>query len=618
MNSRTAALVSVRQLAWLVGFHAVAVVAASVPPPASPTALVASRDGRALFVAYETPPAVVVIASSDGRILRTTPLPAPPSGLALSADGAQLYVTCAAPRSTLAVVETATGRLTDSWSSGHTAMAPVLSPDGATLYVCDRFDLAVAIHDLTRRREVARIAVPREPVAAALSPDGRVLLVANHLHHGRADADVVAASVSLIDTNARQVVQEIRLPNGSGLLRDVRISPDGRYACVTHLLARFSLPTTQVERGWVATNALTLIDVSRREYLNTVLLDDVDHGAANPWAAAWSADGKFLCVTHAGTHELSIIDAPALFTKLAALPAVSPGSEAALAVPDDLAFLLGVRRRVSLAPGNGPRALAIAGGRAYVANYFSDSVSVVDLATGASLAATLPLGSPPPRSVVREGERLWNDGSLCFQSWLSCASCHSSDARADGLNWDNLNDGIGNPKNAKSLLFAHVTPPAMWSGVREDAATAVRAGIRHILFTERPPADAEALDSYLKSLRPIPSPRLVNGSLSAAARRGQTIFGTKAAGCSGCHAGPLFTDLQSYDVGTARDFDIPSEAFDTPSLIECWRTAPYLHDGSAATLRDVLTVANPDNRHGGTRHLTPAELADLTEYLLSL
>ncbi len=55
-----------------------------------------------------------------------------------------------------------------------------------------------------------------------------------------------------------------------------------------------------------------------------------------------------------------------------------------------------------------------------------------------------------------------------------------------------------------------------------------------------------------------------------------------------------------------------------PTLVELWRTAPYLHDGSAATLRDVLTTANQDDQHGKTSHLTADQLVDLAEYLLSL
>src|SRR5205823_654798 len=107
--------------------------------------------------------------------------------------------------------------------AGHTAMAPVLSPDGKTLYVCNRFDNEVAFVDLAAKKTIKRVKVPREPVAAAVTLDGKFLLVANHLNAGRADVDVVASSVSVIDTASGQMVKEIALPNGSGLLRDVRI-----------------------------------------------------------------------------------------------------------------------------------------------------------------------------------------------------------------------------------------------------------------------------------------------------------------------------------------------------------------------------------------------------------
>ena len=50
------------------------------------------------------------------------------------------------------------------------------------------------------------------------------------------------------------------------------------------------------------------------------------------------------------------------------------------------------------------------------------------------------------------------------------------------LIWDLLNDGMGNPKNSRSMLFAHQSSLVMSLGVRKNAEQAVRAGIRHILF----------------------------------------------------------------------------------------------------------------------------------------
>jgi cytochrome c peroxidase len=228
------------------------------------------------------------------------------------------------------------------------------------------------------------------------------------------------------------------------------------------------------------------------------------------------------------------------------------------------------------------------------------------------------IASGKPMTKARFGELLFNDARICFQGWQSCASCHSSDARVDGLNWDNLNDGIGNPKNVKSLLLAHRTPPSMALGVREDAPFAVRAGIRHSLFAVRPEEEAAAIDEYLQSLAPIPSPFLVRGELSAKAQRGKTLFFDPAISCAACHPPPLFTSLQSYDVGTIGPLDKATDRFDTPTLVEIWRTAPYVHDGRAATLREVLTTCNSSDEHGKTSPLSADQIDDLVEYLLSL
>ena len=184
------------------------------------------------------------------------------------------------------------------------------------------------------------------------------------------------------------------------------------------------------------------------------------------------------------------------------------------------------------------------------------------------------------------------------------------------MNWDLPNDGIGNPKNAKSLLLAYNTGPVMSLGVRASAAIATRAGLESVLFAKKSEVVAVAIDEYLKSLQPLPSPFLVEGQLSKAALRGKSIF--QDAGCAGCHPAGLFTDFRPYDVGTVGPFDNPSDRFITPTLIELWRTAPYLHDGSAATIRDVLTTRNLHDRHGRTSGLTNPEIEDLCEYLHSL
>ena len=75
--------------------------------------------------------------------------------------------------------------------------------------------------------------------------------------------------------------------------------------------------------------------------------------------------------------------------------------------------------------------------------------------------------------------------------------------------------------------------------------------------------------------------------------------------------------MTKYDVGLGAATEV-GKMFDTPTLAECWRTAPYLYDGRAPTMRDVLTVCNPDDAHGETKNLSDEEIDDLAEYVLSL
>jgi cytochrome c peroxidase len=262
--------------------------------------------------------------------------------------------------------------------------------------------------------------------------------------------------------------------------------------------------------------------------------------------------------------------------------------------------------------------LVITGNRAFVAGYFSESLDMVDLSAAKLVAETVALNPGHQMTTLRRGELYFNDATICFQGWQSCASCHDDDARVDGLNWDLLNDGIGNPKDTKSLVLAHQTPPVMSLGVRPTAEIAVRSGMQNSLGVALPEEVAAAMDQWLKSLKPAPSPRLVNGRLSEAARRGERLFKSPETRCVNCHEPGLFTDLHSYDVGTQNSFDKQDKEFDTPTLRELWRTSPYLHDGSAATIRDVLTTRNPKDEHGKTSQLTTHQIDDLAEYLLSL
>jgi cytochrome c peroxidase len=271
-------------------------------------------------------------------------------------------------------------------------------------------------------------------------------------------------------------------------------------------------------------------------------------------------------------------------------------------------------QRIDLS-GKGPREIAVHGQIAYVAQFYSDSIAVVELGDDkVPCVRTIPLGPAPELTLERKGQLLFDDASICYLKWQSCASCHP-DGRADALNWDLMNDGVGNPKNSKSMVASHQTPPAMIKGVRATAEVAVRSGLTHILFTDRPEEEALAIDAYLKSLKPIPSPHLENGELSAKAERGKKLFHSKRVACARCHPAPLFTDMRIHRMGRTPSRYFPN-LFDTPTLLEVWRTAPYLHDGQYSTVKELLL----EGRHGLRQNmgLSDSEAEDLAEYVLSL
>ena len=140
-------------------------------------------------------------------------------------------------------------------------------------------------------------------------------------------------------------------------------------------------------------------------------------------------------------------------------------------------------------------------------------------------------------------------------------------------------------------------------------------------------AALDALAAYTNSHSFSLSPWARHG-LSEAALRGQQLFHSEQTKCASCHKGPLYSDSQPlareqlilHDVGTGTDdpSELMGPRYDTPTLLGVYRSAPYLHHGRAATLKDVLTTANPGDQHGKTSHLKPAEIDDLVEFLKSL
>ncbi len=615
----------------------------------SPFAAVVSADGKAVYVSDHTADSVVVIDPAAGKKTGEWKAAGGPAGMVLSADGKTLFVALQRGNA-VAALSTDGGKEVKRIPVGFRPTGLALAPKANRLFACNMGDSTVSVIDLGEMAEKFRVKCVREPMFAAVTPDEGRVVVANALPTGPATESSTAASISIFDAKEGRTGATVRLPGGSTNCREVRISPEGKWAYVVHGVSRFQVPTTQLERGWMNTSALSVIDLENSELYATMLLDSIDLGAADPWGLALTADGKTLWVSLSGCHEVARIDIARLVEMLTGkIPDnyarslgsanINPWAEVKkdpkyrFQLVNDLMamyfaeliqrFPVGGRTLLYLHGADrpfsrGPRCIALSadGKQLYVPTYFGGALCVLDTESG-NLAKHIPVGEQPEPDMVRKGAIAFHDAELCFQKWQSCATCHPNDARMDGLRWDLLNDGMGNHKRNRSLVYSHYTAPVMAMGVRQTAEVAVRAGFKHILFAVVPEETANAVDEYLKSLKPDPNPFLVDGKLSEAAARGKKLFEGKAA-CAKCHTGPYYTDLKAYDVGTHGPYDRPEDRFYTPKLTEIYRVAPYLHDGRAATLEEVFTVWNKEDKHGTTSKLTKEELADLIAYLNSL
>ncbi len=589
-----------------------------LPTPAqpkylSPTDLVPSPDGKLLFVAEQTAKRIDVVDVAQQVVIKRLSLPNEVTGIAVSPDGRLLYATCSSDlwsAGRVCIVDIAAGKVTSSIAVGNGARAPVINPDGSRLFVCNRFDNDVSIIDLFAQQESARIAVVREPYCAAITPDGKTLVVGNLLPDDRStDTLFISSTISIIDI-ARQTQDTIRLTRGSHSVFGLSVSADGKYAFATHQIGKFNLIGTTVEKGHLNTNNIAVIDIGANKLVNDVCLDLSLVGLGDPWGIACSNDGEFMVVAHAGANELSIIHLPELIDTVLARTSREEDMQR------DFASMLDSRKRVTVKT-KCPRALAIIDNKIYVAGYFSDTAAalgVYDLSlTTTAASGQILLDQPQLQTSQRKGEALFYDASLCFQRWQTCNSCHTL-TRSCGLNWILGGGAIVAPKNSKSMLYTWWTPPATWNGRRGDAYKAISWSIELELFRVSTEELTLPLDTFIMNIKPVASPYLHKGRLSEAATRGKSIFFGEKAQCFQCHSAPLFCDLKYHDAGVPDPYDI-NTSWDTPSLIEAWRTWPYGHLGSFSNIREIIELPGHNN---ASLHLSTDELNDLAEYVLSL
>jgi DNA-binding beta-propeller fold protein YncE/mono/diheme cytochrome c family protein len=545
------------------------------------------------------------------------------------------------------------------FDAGHSPsdVAAFLRDGRLVLYVADRFGGVVREIDGVTGDMLRVFDAGREPVAVKITPDGGTLVVGNFLPEQPADVAYTTSRIRVIDLTTGEVVP-VDLENGISNLYDLALSPDGRVAVAVATRGNYRTVTSQVEGGWIVDNVIVVVDVQRRKYVETFELDNKFRGAPNPRAVRFDDEGKKIVIALSGSGEIVLVSVPRLYEKINYRLSADIRKN-----PEPDERFLPFKTRVALGL-SGIRSVAVHGDTVWGAAYFDDAVGRVRLSVTPSLLTgtdadsgyppmpriispeedTVPnpdgslrwiafdryepceaiafdrafarLAPPPEETLIRRGEKLFNDALICREHWQSCITCHP-DARADALSWDLVNDGVDNSKNTKNLLYSHATPPAMITGVRPDAETAVRAGVIHILFGKLPEEDYVAMDGYLKSLGPIPSPRLVDGKLSRSAERGKLLFESSRTGCADCHNGPYFTDMMMHP-SVPQDPGEPRSKFDTPTLCEIWRTAPYLSTGHQTTLHGTLSEGKHANQDGRLDRLTSEELDDLIEYVLSL
>ncbi len=587
-----------------------------------------------------------------------------PRGLALRPGTQELWVTCEASDSVV-IVDTAARAVKGEIAVGGMPIAVAFTPDGQRAFVSNRHDDTVSVIDAEARRVERTLAVgdephgvatdregkllyvlntssedisvfdarsleyrktlsaSRGPWSAALSPDGATLLVTNMLARFTALRTPFVSEVTAIETG-RGVVEDRRVIDGANMMMGAAWHPKGEFALATLNRTKSLVPMTRLLQGWTITNGLAVLWSDGGA--DQVLLDEPNLGFADASAVACTPDGRYALVTSAGTDRAAVVDV----AKLISIVKRATPYQRRHVLPNHLGYPTEfVVKHIPV--GASPRGILIApaGDVAYVANALDDSLSVIDL-RGMESVARIGLGGPAEITKRRRGEILFHNARITFRKQYACASCHP-DGHIDGVTYDIESDGIGvGPVDNRTLRGILDTAPFKWEGTNPSLSR--QCGARLSVFFTRllpfTPEELSAVDLYVTTIeRPLNRYRALGARLNPAQRRGKIIFERDTTNdgrpipdgnrCVTCHFPPYFTDRSPHDVGTRQPSDRTGR-FDTPHLNNIYDSAPYLHNGMAATLEEIWTVYNPDDRHGVTNDMTKDQLNDLIEYLKTL
>ena len=277
--------------------------------------------------------------------------------------------------------------------------------------------------------------------------------------------------------------------------------------------------------------------------------------------------------------------------------------------------------------------------RAYVANWLSRSVTVLTTQSNSVVTTFSSVTSEVLPPQVLHGKQLFYTSKppLSLDGRGACASCHVFD-RNDGRPWD-LSQFGKHLRSTPDMRGIGFTGAHDWTADKDemqdhDFGIIEFAGGTGLIPSPNPPLgepnrglsqDMDDMAFYMTSILPRRgSPfRNPDGTQTADADSGEVIFNDPTVGCATCHVPPFYTDsslLQNpfikHIVGTADPADTNAAAgIDTPSLVNVWDSAPYLHHHQAATLEQVITFFNPGDQHGVTSTLTTQQQNWLVAFL---
>lgn len=560
------------------------------PPPRSPRDVVLSPDGRWALTANSGSDTASLVDLERGTVAAEVSVGRRPFALAWRGSTA---VVSNLLDDSITILEADPPRLAvrTAIRVGDEPRGVALSADGRRAFVALAGEDAVAVVDPATGRVTARLPVGDEPWHLALTPDGSRLVV----------GETLSRSVRVLEVSEGRTLYtvDLRGPN----VRQIAVSPDGAWAYVPNVAERGSPVTRQnIDRGWVIAARLSRVPLRSEGPRAAIALDPRGQAVGDVEGLAVGPDGESLALAAGGTHEVLLLRLP--------LPFVSFGGPGDHIEPE---LLRDSRRFRRVAVGGRPVACAFTpdGASVIVADFLADALHVLDFEAG-KVRRTIRLGGPAEPSLARRGEAVFYDAGRSFHQWFSCHTCHT-DGHTNGSSYDTLNDGnYGRAKKTLSLRGAARTGPWTWHGWQPELRAALAHSMKTTMQGPEPSAeDLDALEAFIRTLDfpPPAAPR------NEAARRGEALFRDRA--CDTCHAPPDYTSPETYLVGLEEARDA-YKGFNPPPLRGVGTRGPYLHDGRARTLEEVLQRHHRPSRLTGKPDFAPEELKDLLAFLNSL